>query len=143
MSEERIPKQRKQVRIRRRPAESRPAHSDLHRLYLLFTVVNRKKTEFYMDYIQTNFEVNMQLSLAASGTASTEIRNLLGLTDSDKSVIISVIRDDKAPLALKGLEEKFETIKNGKGIAYTVPVSSTVGVAIYQFLANLPSGIKR
>ena len=96
-----------------------------------------------MDYIQTGFEVNMQLSLAASGTASTEIRSMLGLTDSEKSIIISVIRDDKAPLALKGLEEKFATIKNGKGIAYTVPVSSTVGVAIYQFLANLPSGVKR
>lgn len=83
------------------------------------------------------------MSLAASGTASTEIRSVLGLTDSEKSVIISVIRDDQAPLALKGLEEKFSTIKNGKGIAYTVPVSSTVGVAIYQFLANLPSANKR
>ena len=85
----------------------------------------------------------MQLSLAASGTASTEIRNLLGLTDSEKSVIISVVRDDQATLALRSLEEKFATIKNGKGIAYTVPVSSTVGVAIYQFLANLTSTAKR
>ena len=131
------------IRKRRRPTPAQPDHSDLHRLYLLFTVVNRKKTEFYMDYIQTNFQVNMQLSLAASGTASTEIRSMLGLTDAEKSVIISVIRDDKATAALKGLEEKFTTIKNGKGIAYTVPVSSTVGVAIYQFLANLPSGTKR
>ena len=139
MSEEKSTRQRRQMRILRKNTAPKSDHSDLHRLSLLFTVVNRKKTEFYTDYIQTNFEVNMQLTLAASGTASTEIRSMLGLTDSEKSVIISVIRDDKAPLALRGLEEKFNTIKNGKGIAYTVPVSSTIGVAIYQFLANLPA----
>ena len=143
MSEENIKAPVERRRRRRKPTPQPPDHSDLHRLYLLFTVVNRKKTEFYMDYIQTNFEVNMQLALAASGTATTEIRSMLGLTDSEKGVIISVIRDDQAMPALKGLEEKFATIKNGKGIAYTVPVSSTVGVAIYQFLANLPANARR
>ena len=37
------------------------------------------------------------------------------------------------------LEEKFHKIKNGKGIAYTVPLTSTIGVAIYQFLSNTQS----
>lgn len=144
MSEELKKRKKLQARLTRKPPEpSSNPHSDLHRLCLLFTVVNRKKTEFYMDYIQTNFEVNMQLALAASGTASTEVLEMLGLSDSEKGVIISVIRDDMAKLALRGLEEKFATIKNGKGIAYTVPVSSTIGVAIYQFLANLPSNNKR
>ena len=106
------------------------------KLQLLFTVVNRKKAEFYADFLQ-EFEVNMQLTLAAEGTASTEMRNLLGLSDSEKSVIISVIKEEKAPMALAALEEKFLSIKNGKGIAYTVPLTSAIGVAVYQFLANL------
>jgi hypothetical protein len=107
------------------------------KLKLLFTVVDRKKAEFYADFIQS-FEVNMQLTLAARGTASVETLSMLGLTDSDKSVIISVIKEEKAPAALRALENKFRTIKNGKGIAYTVPMSGTIGVATYQFLANLP-----
>ena len=106
------------------------------KLKLLFTVVSRKKAEFYADFIQS-FDVNMQLTLAASGTASTETLSLLGLTDSDKSVIISVIKEDKAQAALKTLEEKFRTIKNGKGIAYTVPMTGTIGVATYKFFANI------
>lgn len=106
------------------------------KLQLLFTVVSRKKAEFYADFLQS-FDINMQLTLAAHGTASTETLSLLGLTDSEKSVIISVIREDKAPAALSALEEKFKTIKNGKGIAYTVPMSGTIGVAIYRFLANI------
>jgi hypothetical protein len=107
------------------------------KLKLLFTVVDRRKAEFYADLIQS-FEVNMQLTLAARGTAGAEILGMLGLTESEKSVILSVIKEEKAPAALRTLEEKFRTIKNGKGIAYTVPMSGTIGVAIYQFLANLP-----
>ena len=105
------------------------------KLKLLFTVVNRNKAEFYIDLIQS-FEVNMQMAMAAWGTASTEMLSYLGLTESEKALIVSVIRDDMESAVLNALEEKFRTIKNGKGIAYTVPMTSTIGVAIYQFLSN-------
>ena len=104
---------------------------------LMFTVVNRSKADFYADILQ-GFEVNMQMILHAQGTAGTEVLSLLGLNDSDRAVIISVIRRDRADEALSMLEEKFRTVKGGKGIAYTVPMTETVGLAIYQFLANLP-----
>ena len=109
------------------------------KLMLLFTIVNRSKAEFYVDVLQ-KFEINMQLVIAASGTADTSVRSLLGLTDVEKSVIISVVRRDKSKAALAELEEKFKTVKGGKGIAYTVPMTSTIGVAIYQFLSNTTSG---
>lgn len=105
------------------------------KLQLLFTIVNRQKAEFFTDLLY-NFEVNFQTVLSAHGTANDHMKTLLGLTDSEKSVIISVIRQDRAPEALALLDEKFRTVKGGKGIAYTVPVSSTIGVAIYQFLSN-------
>lgn len=105
------------------------------KLQLLIAVVNRNKADFYTDMLQS-FEVNMQLVLSAHGTAATERLALLGLEDSDRSVILSIIRRDKAKAALSTLEEKFKTVKGGKGIAYTVPLSSTIGVAIYQFLSN-------
>jgi hypothetical protein len=105
------------------------------KLKLLITVVNRPKADLYLGLIQ-GFDVNMQLSMAAQGTASTEMLQMLGIADSDKAVIFSVIREDRADAALRYLEEKFRTIKNGKGIAFTVPMTGVVGVAIYQFLSN-------
>lgn len=108
-------------------------------MQLLFTVVNRNKTEFYVDLLQS-FEVNFQTILSAMGTAGDSIRALLGLNDIEKSVIISVIRKDKAGEAMAMLDEKFKTVKGGKGIAYTVPMSSTIGVVIYQFLSNTTNG---
>ncbi len=104
-----------------------------NKLVMLVTVVNRQKAEYYLDLLQ-DFNANLQLDISAFGTAP----KLLGLLEGDieKQVIFSVIRQDVAKKALEMLEEKFKTIRNGKGIAFTVPLSSTIGVAIYQFLSN-------
>ncbi len=105
------------------------------KMKLLFTVVNREKAEFFVDLLQ-NFEINMQMILAASGTADSNTLRYLGLAESEKAVILSVIREDRVKDAMNALDERFKTVKNGKGIAYTVPMTSTIGVAIYQFLCN-------
>lgn len=108
------------------------------KLKLLVTVVNREKAEFYTDLIQS-FEVNFQTSMNARGTASKETLRLLGIGETDKTVIFSVIREDMCDKALSTLEQKFKTIRNGKGIAYTIPMTGTIGVAIYRFLSNTPA----
>lgn len=105
------------------------------KLMLLITIVSREKSELYAEMLQ-NFEINMQMFLSARGTAQRAKQFDLGTNENKKSVIVSVIRKDKVPAALAFLEEKFRTIKNGKGIAYTVPMTSTIGVAIYRFLSN-------
>ncbi len=110
-----------------------------NKMLLLFTVVNREKTEFYVDLL-SNFEVNIQMILSAQGTAASHTLAMLGLTDSDKSLIISAVRKDRSADALSALDNKFRTVKNGKGIAYTMPMTSTIGVAIYQFLSNTTNG---
>lgn len=116
-------------------AQEQPFKTDLKKLKLLITVVNRKKTEFYLDYL-TGFEVNFQTAVAAQGTASSDMMYLLGLAESDKSVIFSILREDRAEEAMQGLDEKFHNLRGGKGIAFTVPLTGVIGVAIYRFLSN-------
>ncbi len=129
---------KKIVRRRKSEAADRPMIS---KLKLLVTVVDRRKGEYYADLIQS-FDANMQMMCFGHGTAKAEVLSLLGLTDSDKTVIFSVIREDKVESIFEELSEKFENIKNGKGIAFTVPVSSIIGVAIYGFLSNNRSTVK-
>ena len=106
----------------------------IKKLKLLFTVVDRTKTEFYMDVI-SQFEVNCQMVTLGLGTANSELVSLLGL-NLHKGVIVSVVREDRVDEILNCLEDKFATIKNGKGIAFAVPLSSVIGVNMYQFLSN-------
>ena len=116
-------------------ANAKQRHVVSDKLELMVTIVNRNKADFYIDLIQS-FDVNMQLAVPAQGTANAEIRSYLGLVDTDKTVIFSVIREDNAVRALNTIEEKFHTIKNGKGIAYTIPLTSVIGVSIFGFLSN-------
>ena len=125
-------KKEKRASTRRGTAESKLLPP---KLKLLVTVVDRKKAEFYLDYLQ-DFEVNMQLATAAEGTASTEMLRYLGLADNDKAVLVSVIQEKREEEILSFLSDKFRTVKNGKGIAFTVSMSSVIGVAIYRFLSN-------
>ena len=109
--------------------------SDFKKLKILVTIVPRRKTEFFVDFL-LGFEVNFQSVMLGQGTAKSETSHLLGLEDTDKSVLVSFIREDRAEDALRGLDEKFHTVKGGKGIAFTLPVSSVIGVATYGFLSN-------
>ena len=112
--------------------------SAIKKLKLLITVVDRTKGEFYMDVI-SQFEVNCQMMMQGMGTAHSELIDALGLTPH-KAVIISVVREDKVEQLIHTLEDKFASIKNGKGIAFAVPLSSVIGVNLYQFLSNNRQG---
>ena len=106
----------------------------IKKLKLLVTVVDRGKGEFYLDVL-SQFEVNCQIVAGGKGTAHSELIDLLGLS-VHKTVIFSVVREDMVNAIMQCLEDKFATIKNGKGIAFAVPLSSVIGVNNYQFLSN-------
>ena len=108
--------------------------SAIKKLKLLFTVVDRPKGEFYLDVI-SQFDVNCQLVMGGLGTATSEIVELLGL-EPHKAVILSVVREDMVETVMNCLEDKFRTIRNGKGIAFAVSLSSVIGVNLYQFLSD-------
>ena len=108
--------------------------SAIKKLKLLFTIVDRPKGEFYMDVI-SQFDVNYQMVVGGLGTARSELVELLGL-EPHKAVVVSVVRDDLTETIMQCLEDKFATIRGGKGIAFAVPLSSVIGVNAYRFLSD-------
>ncbi|MBR5126633.1 MAG: hypothetical protein IKU68_07850 [Oscillospiraceae bacterium] len=108
--------------------------SAIKKLKLLFTVVDRPKGEFYLDVI-SQFDVNFQMAMAGQGTANSDLVELLGL-EPHKVVILSVAREDIVDEIMNCLEDKFHTIRNGKGICFAVPLASVIGVNLYQFLSD-------
>ena len=106
----------------------------IKKLKLLFTIVDRAKGEFYLDVI-SQYQANCQLILPGTGTAASELVELLGL-NLHKAVVVSVVREDLVGQIMNTLETKFSTIKNGKGVAFAVPLSSVIGVNMYQFLSD-------
>ena len=118
-----------------KPKTTKKQVSSVRKLKILITIIDRSKTLFYLDLLE-QFEVNVQMVLYGRGTANSQMLNILGLVESDKSAIISFIREDMVAEALETLNEKFIKVKNGKGVAYTIPLDSIIGVSNYQLLSN-------
>ena len=106
-----------------------------NRLVLLVTVVNKGKGTFFADLLK-DYEVNLQMSFVGSGTARSDLIEFLGLKDTRRSIIFSVMRADLADTVMAELEERFTTVNGGTGIAFTLPMSSVIGKLSYGFLSN-------
>ena len=70
------------------------------------------------------------------GTASKEIYSILGVEDNDKDIVFSFISQDKIPDIKTELNAFFLANKKNRGIGFSIPLSSIIGVRVYQFLAN-------
>ena len=121
--------------------KQRPAAPDAggsvapNRLVLLVTVVQKGKGTFFADYLKT-FDANLQICLVGTGTAQADLVEFLGLKDNKRSVIFSVVREDRVDSIFAALQERFESVNRGTGIAFTIPLSSVIGKLSYAFLSN-------
>ena len=104
------------------------------KLKILVTIIDRKKVDFYVSNLE-GFGANVQEIIYASGT--TPRKDILGIKVSEKAVILSVVREDRIKEILATYEDKYFQTKNGKGIAFTIPIKSMIGVMLYQFLAGI------
>ncbi|MBP3209479.1 MAG: hypothetical protein J6M64_06215 [Oscillospiraceae bacterium] len=104
-------------------------------LELVIAIVEKSKTPFYVDLLQS-LGSNMQVVTGAKGTADVRILDMLGLVNHEQNAIFSVVRSDRLEETMDALEDRFHNLKNGKGIAMAVPLSSTIGTMVYGFLTG-------
>ncbi len=105
------------------------------KLKVLFTIVPRNKADFYLDILK-GYEINMQMVLFGTGTMPKDLAAQLHASP-DKAVILSIVNADYVKPIMDAYEDKYFRLINGQGIAFTVPFSSIIGKASYQFLANM------
>lgn len=104
------------------------------KLELLLAVVHDEKAAYFSSLIQS-YQANLQFKMPAKGTTHL-LLSYLGVTESPKTLLVSVVRSDEAPKLIETLEETFQKGKKYKGIAFTVSLTSVIGTLVYGFLAN-------
>ena len=104
------------------------------KLELLITVIERRKADSFADLIQS-YDSNIQIKLLARGSANKDLQEYLGLSNK-KIALLSVIRADRRDELMNVIEEKFRTVKGGKGISVSVPFSSVIGKLVFGFMCN-------
>lgn len=77
---------------------------------------------------------NAQFIELGEGTALKEIRDILGIEDNSKEIIFSIIPNGKIENMKKELEAFFLASNKNKGIGFSIPMTSLIGMKVYQFL---------
>lgn len=108
---------------------------DTKKLLLFITIVNRGQGNFVLKLFESE-GANAQFVQYGEGTAQKEIRDILGIEDNSKEVIISIISEDKIESAKKELEAFFKIRKRNRGIGFSIPMTSLIGMKLYQFLVD-------
>jgi len=133
-------KKKEEVKVEENKPTPKQAVKSPIKLKMLFIIVNREKAEYYIDLLE-QFEINLQLEVYSKGTATKQMLSMLGLENNDKVVLMAFIKDSQVKKVTQTLEEKFNKIKNGKGIAFTVPLKSIIGTFNYTYLTNQKGGL--
>lgn len=109
---------------------------EIKKIKLLIIIVDRGQA---IKYIRENekHDVTTQMVLLGHGTAGRVLADYLGLGDVKKDVILSIIKEEKVDEILQSIEHRL-TLSSHKGIAFTVSISSMIGVSLYKFLTKTP-----
>lgn len=109
--------------------------TDIKKLSMFITIVNRGQGNFVLKLFESE-GANAQFVQYGEGTAQKEIRDILGIEDNSKEIIISLISQDKIDSAKRELEAFFKVSKRNRGIGFSIPMTSLIGMKFYQFLID-------
>ncbi len=124
-------KKKKEV-VAPKPFEER---KDIEKLSIFITIVNKGQGEAVLKLFESN-GCAAQVVQRGRGTATKQMYDILGVEDNKKDIVFSVIKQSSIPDAKKDLEAFFAASKRNKGIGFSIPMTSIIGVSVYQFLTD-------
>jgi len=118
--------------------ETSKAYEDTHaldRLEFLIVIVNEGQDGAIVKILTDN-NASVAFSSHGKGTASSDLYEVFGLSNNNKHVVSSVIKESSWPAIREGLIERFAISNYAKGVALLVDIDSVCGVSAYKFLTN-------
>ena len=109
--------------------------ADLAKLMMHVTIVSRGQGQTIVKFMQS-VGSSAQFIFTGNGTANKQILDILNIADNKKDVVISLIKADLSPTIKQELDAFFAANKRNKGIGFSIPMTSIIGVNFYRFLTD-------
>ena len=109
--------------------------TNLKKISMFITIVNRGQGNYVLKIFEQE-GANAQFVQLGEGTAQKEVRDILGLDDNEKEIIISLITNECIESVKRELEAFFKINKRNRGIGFSIPMTSLIGMKVYQFLID-------
>jgi len=110
------------------------------KLKMLVAIVNRGEGEQIIEFGK-KYDMSVQLVILGRGTANSELLNTIGLDETEKDVVVGFIKENLAEKMLETIQKVLDIELIGKGIVFTISMTSIIGPLAYDFLsANITEG---
>ena len=98
-----------------------------NRIYALFSIVDYSKGDELLQ-LYSYAKIPVGVSTHGFGCADKSMLEYLGFGENKKSIIISILSSERANYLFDLAEEKMNVSKPGRGIMFTVPLTSATAV---------------
>ena len=119
--------------------ESFEKRDDLKRMVFYVVIVNYGQSGNIIKLLKNNHS-SAQFVQIGEGTATKQVRSILNIEDNTKEIIYSFMREEYVQDFKMELDAYFASSKRNAGIAFTIDLSTIVGVKIYKFLTQTVRG---
>ena len=109
--------------------------TNLKKISMFITIVNRGQGNYVLKIFEQE-GANAQFVQLGEGTAQKEVRDILGLDNNEKEIVISLITNERIETVKSELEAFFKINKRNRGIGFSIPMTSLIGMKVYQFLID-------
>lgn len=106
------------------------------KIKLLITIVDRGKGKRIIELCQREYSA-FHLSFMGRGTANSELLDYLGLGETEKDIVMSVVLEERLTQVMSLLDQEMKFSQPGNGIAFTIPIKSVGGPMTLQFISGL------
>lgn len=113
--------------------------NDLQHLLFYVIIVNYGQSDNIIKLLKNNHS-SVQFVQVGEGTATKQVRSILNIEDNSKEIIYSIISDEYVEEVKKELDAYFVSSKRNAGIAFTIELSTLIGVKMYKFLTQTVRG---
>lgn len=130
---------KKEKKAKQEKEESFSERKDLAKLSLYVVICNKGQSGA-VTRLLTNCGSVAQFVQRGRGSATIQIRDILGIEDNAKNIIITVFRDEDLENVTKEMKAFLLASRKTGGVGFSIPLSSIIGIRIYSFLADFLRG---
>lgn len=115
---------------------------EITKLKIMFIIVDRGQGDYFIKEFEKQ-GVAASFKLYGTGTATKDIYELLGIGETKKDIVLSVVKVNDIEKLKEIVQERFAINKKFKGVSFCAEINSVAGVLVYKYLANVRENKRR
>lgn len=107
-----------------------------NKIKLVVVIVERGMGEQVCSLLRKS-HVSFNMISPGYGASGSNIKDYLGITSSEKDIVLSVVNDEQIISIMDKLLGKFNMDQPGNGIAFAIPISGVSGPLALRYMAGI------